>query len=508
VLAAAAVVAAAIAPAAAARTVAVVVVPPFGPGTYSTRGAVGLLVPGAGSTVTRAGAQSSLVRGKVVSSLLGGTASGTPLIELTREPAEITFYVSLPPPGKHHNVRRYPVAVVGGGYHGILTSSATRIPGLVAIADVAPSVLALERGRRPRIRSKRVDSPAAVLSRLDRRLQHAHDTRTRATIVLVVWPLVLAALALALRSRFFARAGLLAVPAALAVAYVLSATSVSDPGWATGVLAAGTGAAALAGAARERLLLPLLAAFLFGGVVALAGWPDVNALSVIGPHPDGGGRYYGVTNQVETLLLGPILAAAILSPSRAVPIVAAVALVLIGWSRTGADGGGVLVVLVALAVVWSLRERVRPTPYRLAAAAAAVILLGLGLVGLDAATGGSSHVIDALDGGPGSAFGDLGHRLRVSWHGLTATPQAAIAAGATFLALLGFALLRPRSAAVDALLAAVAVSLLVNDTPTDVLGFGALIALVLRVWSGIALRASEDRSPALDLRAWPAPLGR
>jgi hypothetical protein len=469
---------------------------------------VGLLVPGEGSSVTRAGAESSLLRGKVVSSLLGGKASGKPLIRLSSRPAEITFYVSLPPPGKHHNVRRYPIAVVGGDYQGILTSSATRIPGLVSIADVAPSAVALEQGRRPRIRSRSDEQPSRFLSRLDRRLQRSHDSRTRATIVLVIWPIVLAALALALRSRFFARACLLAVPAALAVAFVLSAASVSNPGWATGALAVATGAVALAGAVSGRLLLPLLVAFLLAGVVALAGWPGVNALSVIGPHPDGGGRFYGVTNQVETLLLAPILAVATLAPARTLPLVAALALALIGWSRTGADGGGVLVVLVALAVAWSLRERIRLTPSRLTVAAVALVLLGLGLVGLDAATGGSSHVIDALGGGPGSLLDDFGHRMRVSWHGLTATPQAGIAAGLTLLALVAFGLLRPRRLAVDALLVAVAASLLVNDTPTDVLGFGALVALVLRVWSEIELASSEGRSPALAPRARPAPLWR
>ena len=45
----------------------------------------------------------------------------------------------------------------------------------------------------------------------------------------------------------------------------------------------------------------------------LAVWPEVNALAAIGPHPDGGGRFYGVTNQVETLLLAPSLAAAALA---------------------------------------------------------------------------------------------------------------------------------------------------------------------------------------------------
>src|SRR5690348_1676978 len=91
-----------------AAQVSVVVVPSLDVATAQTHAAVGLLVPGAGSTVTRAGAESSLVRGKVVSSLLGGKASGRPLITLARRPSPVTIYVVLPPPGRTHNTHRYP----------------------------------------------------------------------------------------------------------------------------------------------------------------------------------------------------------------------------------------------------------------------------------------------------------------------------------------------------------------------------------------------------------------
>ena len=52
-------------------------------------------------------------------------------------------------PGRHHNVTRYPVAIVGGGFRGILDSPSTRLPGLVSIADVAPTAVALEQGTKP-----------------------------------------------------------------------------------------------------------------------------------------------------------------------------------------------------------------------------------------------------------------------------------------------------------------------------------------------------------------------
>ena len=52
------------------RSVAVIVVPAFTPESYADRGAIGLFVPGAGATISRERALASLVRGRVVSSLV------------------------------------------------------------------------------------------------------------------------------------------------------------------------------------------------------------------------------------------------------------------------------------------------------------------------------------------------------------------------------------------------------------------------------------------------------
>ncbi|HZG36406.1 MAG TPA: hypothetical protein VEY87_11220, partial [Gaiellaceae bacterium] len=73
------------------------VVPPFDPAEYADRAAVGLLVPGAGPTVTREGALAALLRGRVEHSLLGGVPAGEPLLRLGR-PGEPEVLVSLPPP--------------------------------------------------------------------------------------------------------------------------------------------------------------------------------------------------------------------------------------------------------------------------------------------------------------------------------------------------------------------------------------------------------------------------
>lgn len=502
-------------PAARAARVTVVVVPSIDPQTVGGDGAIGLLVPGAGSTVTRQGTLSSLVRGKVVSSLLGGEATGKQLIRLssrsdsTAGKEGITIYVTLPPPGRTHNTRRYPLAIVGGGYHGVLDSDSTRIPGLVSIADVAPTAVALARGKTPVIRwHESHTSATGVVADLDIRLRDAHDTRTAATVILVASTLTLAGLALLLHSPFLARAALLAIPAALAASLALSAAGSSRPASTTAVLAVATVAAALVLAVRRSWLLPVLLVFLVGGLVALAAWPDVSALSVIGPHPDGGGRYYGITNEVETLLLAPILAAASIAPRIAFLPIAALSLALVGWSEAGADGGGIIVVLVALGALWLLRERIRLTLGRVVVTGVALVAVALALVGLDALTGGSSHVTHAAGGGPWTLSDDIAHRLRISWHGVTATTQSAVAAGATLCALVGVGLRRPRVAPVDALLAALVVSLLVNDSPTDVLAYGALVAAALRVWVTTDARLTARSAEAAYLRAWQAPPSR
>jgi len=482
--------------------VAVVVVPPFPLERYEGRGAVGLLVPGAGSTVTRAGALAALVRGKVRTSLLGGLPTGTPLIRLSSAPGDVTIYVSLPPPGRSHNVVRYPVAVVGGGYRGLLTSSATRIEGLVSVADVAPTAVALGEGGEPPLRSVPAADAAADLRRLDARLAAAHDARLPARLVVVGLLLAAFAAALVLRSRRSARAGLLVPPLALGTALALSGLHEARTAAVVGaLLAAGAVALALARLG-DAVLALVVAAFLAAFLGALAAWPSLNALSVLGPHPDGGGRYYGVTNEVETLLLAPALAAA-LAAGPLLPVVGALALAAVGWSRAGADGGGLLVFGAALAVLWLGVARPRPRLRGYVLAVVAGIALAIALVALDRATGGSSHVTQAVDSGTG-LVGDTLHRWHVSWEGATSSWAVAVESLAGLFGLVAFGLLARRSPAVVALLAGIVVSLLVNDTPQDVLAFGALTCGSLWTWE--RLRPPERRAEPFVFR--PAPRAR
>jgi hypothetical protein len=465
--------------------VAVIVRAPFTPEEFASVGAVGEFVAGAGPIVGRESALAALETGKVRNSLLGGKPSGRRLIRVSNRPRAITIYVSLPPLGRHRNSQRYPIAVVGGGYRGLLTSSSTRIRGLVAIADIAPTAVALEDGRRPRIRfDADADGPATV-ARLEHRIHEVRSVRWPAALLMIGVSVLWGFTALGTRSPLAGRATVLAAPAALGTSLLLSGAGVTNPWVVAAVLAAAVVvgapvAASLTG--RPVAFASALASLLVVYLVVLAAWPEVNAISAYGPHPDGGGRFYGIPNRVETILLLPaLLPASILGLVAALPL-AALALVTVGLSVTGADGGGLFVVAAGFLALGPRLRGGALTTKRVAVAAAGALVVALGLVAIDAAFGGSSHVTRAVGGGPGDLAGDFVRRLHLSFESATSSWDQGL-----FL-LIGLAVMtlpafgRPRSPVRDALFVAIAVSLLVNDAPIDALGYGAMITTALWTW--------------------------
>lgn len=270
-------------------SVAVIVVPPFPPEQYAGRGAVGLMPPGDGTTVSREGALAALVRGKTRKSLLGGVPGGAPLIELTTRPAAVTIYVSLPPAGTRRNDTRYPVAIVGAGYRGILESPSTRIPGLVSIADIAPTAIALAEDEDPRIGS--TPGTPADLRELDLTLRRQAGARDPAIAVLAFSAIALAVLALLVRSPAVARACVLAAPLALAAAIGLSGAGLTRPGPLVMALALLTVSLAFAGGAllHRRSLAVAFTTLVAAYLVVLVVEPTWPALAAIGPTPEKAG---------------------------------------------------------------------------------------------------------------------------------------------------------------------------------------------------------------------------
>jgi hypothetical protein len=472
----------------AATRVAVRVVPEFSAARYAARGAVGSMVPASGSTVSRKTALESLTHGKLENSLLGGRPKGKALISLGGPPAPVTIYVALPPPGKQHNLARYPIAIVGGGYHGLLLSSSTHVPGLVSIADVAPTVRSLERGQKPILTSRSASDAPEELAQLNRRLNSAHFARKLSTRVLIGLVLGFGALAWLMRSPFFGRATLLAIPSMVLASTIASALHATHRvAWWSGAIALAL-TLPLALASRKLGRFALALAVLLGAYAVFLGVsPATVSLAALGPHPEGGGRFFGLTNQVETLLLAPTLALGAVVELPLLAIVALAALVVVGWSRLGADGGGLIVYAAGFATLALLGLQGRVTAARAVLAGAGVVAIGLALVGLDALTGGSSHVTHAVGGGPGSLLSDLGHRLHLSWRGIVNKTDHLEIAAVSLLTLIVLALLRLRSRTLDALLVALAVSLVVNDSGFDILRFGALVAIAVFTWSRTVL---------------------
>jgi hypothetical protein len=481
-----------------ATTFRVVVVPEYELGGIV--GAVGLLVPGAGPETSDAMARAALVRGEVRNSLRGGLPEGPPLIGIaTRHERVPTIYVALPRGGPQPNDRRYPITVADAGFRGILTSESTRIPGLVSIADIAPTVL----GREDGLGWQESDDPVSELAALDRRIDEHNDARVPATLLVVAGVLALAFLR--------PRAALMGLVAALAANLVLGIVGTTSLWAVLVVFGAATvlGGPLLARLVRTHEALALLCAGVIAAyllVLAFDG-PSV-ALSPFGPTQNA--RFYGLSNLLETMLLVPALAGAAAAGLRFGPVgfgaIALLSLVTVAGNRFGADGGGAVVLLVGFVVLAALLDHRALWP---------VLLGGLGLVALlfafDFASGGESHVTRAVEDGPASLAGDLGDRVVLSLERATDRWYVGllIAAGILLLAALVIRTIRSdRDPVPLAFAATIATSLIVNDSPNDVVLLG--ITGFLAVERGmLPARCAGRSSSSSRLRwSWPAVAAR
>jgi hypothetical protein len=134
----------------------------------------------------------------------------------------------------------------------------------------------------------------------------------------------------------------------------------------------------------------------------------------------------------------------------------------------------------------------------LAAAAAAAAVAGL--LALDAAFGLSTHVSRSLGDGPESLASDVADRISLSWSRATAGwgVGLAVLGGIVALAVLVVRLPRlglpaPERTLLASFATAIAVSLVVNDSPLEVAVWGAVGYLALERW---AARASN--TPQLE----------
>lgn len=331
------------------------------------------------------------------------------------------------------------IGIAGRGFDGNLTSSSTRIDGYVLSTDVAPTVLSRLGVATPSqmsgqpIRSVGTIDPAAVEALGDRLAVISERRGPVIGLTLLVW-LVVLGLALAVTRGRGARVGVRLT--ALTVVYlplVLLFAASFEPDQAGEQLLA-----VLLSPALAALTLVLLGGYralaVASGLTVLAYAADVIAgspltsLSLLGPNPGLGVRFYGIGNELEALL-GVLVVAGVGAgltgfaprlPSRR----CAAAFLSIGMmlafvfaaGRFGADVGAAIVLptgaAVAAAVVAARRRRT-------ALLILAVPLLALALLAfVDLVSGANAHLTrSVLDAG---GLGDLAdvaqRRLQLSVH--------------------------------------------------------------------------------------------
>ena len=378
---------------------------------------------------------------------------------------DLVVVMRAPPQGE---LQLLPAGVAGPGFEGgRLTSRTTRLDGFVTATDVAPTVLD----------HLGLDVPDRMNGRVleDRPGGSPADLRERAERFDVVvgrrMPMVRAGLAalvglLAALVALGRGAGLrawlrLTLLAGLWLPGVALVTAALRPSRGAEIAILVLGALALA-AATDRLLpwprgpaLPAVCVFLAHAVDLAAGSELIDA-SLAGPNPKGGARFYGVGNELETILVLTVLlgaGAAVARRRDALPprVLAGACLVggvVIGAGRLGADVGGVVTLGAggAAAVGAALLYQRGHLGRRALAMAVAAPALAIGLLILvDVVTGGGAHltrsVIEADE--PGDLFDIVERRFRISFGGV-ASGTAPVSVGIAVLLLAAGAVWRER----------------------------------------------------------------
>jgi hypothetical protein len=367
-------------------------------------------------------------------SVIEAPASELPLLVSGLRGSDLLIAIRDAPPAEG---RQLPIGIAGRGFEdGALTSDSTRTDGFVLSVDIAPSILGRlgietpgEMSGQP-IRAEGKGELAA-LEALDLRLGSRPAREPVVGTPLLAWVLATALAALA----FGARGGRLACALlALSGAYLpllLLVGAALKPSETVEALLVGFGS-------------PLAAALTlaaFGGFLALAvacaitvaahavdvivGSP-LTSLSVLGPNPAGGVRFFGIGNELEATVgvLVPLGVGAWLGarPDRS-PVFAAAAFVLFAAlgaaifapGRFGADVGAAIVLpagaAVAATLVLGLSRRVTLI------ALAAMSVAGVGaVIAVDLVLGGDAHLSRSVLGA--EDLGELGdvvvRRLRLT----------------------------------------------------------------------------------------------
>jgi hypothetical protein len=348
---------------------------------------------------------------------------------------DLLIALSRPPP---LHERQLGLGIAGRGYAGNLTSDSTRLDGYVLSTDLAPTILERfgvdppsEMNGEP-IRSEGSRDADAVASLEDRMAEIQPRRGPVIGISLLLWVLAVG-LATAIAGRRAARIG---VPLlALAVIYLpalLLVGAALQPSRAAEWLLVLAGAPALSALtlralpAYRALAVACAITVLAHAVDLIAGSP-LTALSLMGPNPGLGARFYGIGNELEAALTTLTMlgtGAAIfgflpgLPPRRAAVAFAAVALALslvFAAGRFGADVGAAIVLPIGGAVAAAVALGGQRRLAILLALAAPLFAVAV-LAAIDLVSGGDAHLTSSvLDAGGLHDVADVAERrLRLS----------------------------------------------------------------------------------------------
>ncbi|HET7444825.1 MAG TPA: hypothetical protein VFJ57_09225 [Solirubrobacterales bacterium] len=421
-----------------------------------------------------------------------------------------------------------PIGIAGRGFDGDLSSDSTRTGGYVLSTDVAPTILdhfgidvpAEMSGEA--IRSEGSVDAVAIESLGARMAVIGHRRGPVIGWSLLVWLGLLALAAAASRGRFARPAVRLAGLAIVYMPLLMLLGAALEPSESAEVLLVLLGAPAL-GALTLALFRGYRALAVAAGLTVLTYGVDVIAgspltsLSLLGPNPGLGVRFYGIGNELEALLAVLVVAGTGAALAGFAPAASrersAAAFLLVGLlcafvfaaGRFGADVGAAIVFPIGAAIAAAVAAE-RGRRGLLAAVAAPFAVLAL-LALIDLVSGANAHLTrSVLDAG---GLGDLAdvaqRRLQLSAHSfarpvlLVFLPVIAILVGLAIWRRDRLqAWLRPAPALRAGLIGAVAataVGTLANDSGALLLEVGTAYLLV---FTGFAWAESKKEHDSVD----------
>lgn len=453
----------------------------------------------------------------------------TSLRRLSRQPDGLTIGIARP---TGRSDAPLPIGIAGPGFDGNLTSDSTRTDGYVLSTDVAPTILShfgvgipSEMSGQP-IRSEGAVDPAAIEA-LEKRMGVISSRRGPVVgLPIAAWLLVALGVAV-IGGMALARPAVRLL--ALSIVYLpllLLLGAALEPGEVPEALLVGLGAPLLA--TLTMAFFPGYRALAVASAVTvvayaadvIAGSP-LTSLSLLGPNPGLGVRFYGIGNELEALLAVLVVAGtgaglagfAGQAPKRSAAAVFLVlgllAAAVFAAGRFGADVGAAIVFPVGAGVAAiSIAGRGR-RPMALAAVAAPVAVLAL-LALIDLVSGANAHltrsVLDA--GGLGSLADVAQRRLQLSVHSFGRPVLLLFLPVVLGLALLAY-LRRDRlgawltgapalRAGLLGALAATAIGTLANDSGALLLEIGAAYLLVFLGYAWAESSANFAKSTESD----------